>query len=89
MNNSFTLEYDMSLRLWVLRQDGSGRLVASFLSRQSATEGSTLRDLIGPNARLRIRNADGSYQDGLADRLDPALSTSQTTRAASALPLAR
>ncbi|KLI98713.1 hypothetical protein [Luteimonas sp. FCS-9] len=71
--DSFTLEYDMSLRLWVLRQDGSGRLVASFLSRQSATEGSTLRDLIGPSARLRIRNADGSYQDGLADRLAPAM----------------
>ncbi|MEN5061914.1 hypothetical protein [Luteimonas sp. TWI1416] len=81
MNDGFTLEYDMRLRLWVLRQDSSGRLIASFLSRQSAAEGSTLRDLIGPNARVRIRNADGSYQDGLADTLEAALSTSPTTRA--------
>lgn len=63
--DSYTLEYDMTQSLWVLRHDHSGRVVQAFLSRREATEGDTLRALIGQGL-LRIRNADGSFEHELA-----------------------
>ncbi|NYZ61237.1 hypothetical protein [Luteimonas deserti] len=64
--NSYTLEYDMTQSLWVLRDNADGRVLRAFLSRREATEGGLLRALVGPEACLRIRNADGSFERDLA-----------------------
>ena len=66
---SFTLEYDMSQSLWVLRNDASGQVVRAFLSRREATEGGLVHALVGETATLRIRNADGSYERELGRHL--------------------
>lgn len=66
---SFTLEYDMSHSLWVLRNDATGQVVRAFLSRREATEGGLVQELVGEHATLRIRNADGSYERELARHL--------------------
>lgn len=82
--DSYTLEYDMSQCLWVLRHDASGRVVRAFLSRREATEGGHVRELVGADGVLRIRNADGSYERDLARHLgvEPATVTRITEAAA-------
>lgn len=82
--DSYTLEYDMSQCLWVLRHDASGRVVRAFLSRREATEGGHVRELVGAGGVLRIRNADGSYERDLARQLgvEPATVTRITEAAA-------
>ena len=80
--DSYTLEYDMSQCLWVLRHDASGRVVRAFLSLREATEGGHVRALIGADGVLRIRNADGSYERDLARHL--AVDVANVTRIASA-----
>lgn len=67
--DSFTLEYDMSQCLWVLRHDASARVVRAFLSRREATEGGFVHELVGADGVLRIRNADGSYERDLVRHL--------------------
>ena len=88
---SFTLEYDMSQSLWVLRNDASGHVVRAFLSRREATEGGLVHALVGPAATLRIRNADGSYERELGRHLGldtPTVMATDTSHAANASILA-
>ncbi len=82
--DNYTLEYDMAQCLWVLRQDASGDVVRAFLSRREATEGGLVRELVGPHGRLRIRNADGSYERDLNRHLGVDAVDAMPARAANA-----
>lgn len=58
---TYTLQYDMGLRFWVLT-DTQGQTVATYLSRANALRDETIRGLVERGCILRVRNADGTYQ---------------------------
>ncbi|MDR7193885.1 hypothetical protein [Luteimonas terrae] len=59
--STYTLQYDMGLRFWVLT-DTQGQTLATYLSRATALRDEVVRGVIERGCILRIRNADGSYE---------------------------
>ena len=81
MEDSYLLQYDMGLRLWVLCAP-DGDVVRTFVSRHAALTDPHLLALAQRGARLRVRNADGSF-DPLPRRRARVLPTPAAHRGAS------
>lgn len=86
--STYTLQYDMGLRFWVLT-DTQGQTLATYLSRGTALRDEVVRGVIERGCILRVRNADGSYEpvdppvapapEAVAAANVPALSTGAAT----------
>lgn len=59
--STYTLQYDMGLRFWVLT-DAQGQTMATYLSRSTALRDDIVRGVIERGGVLRIRNADGTFE---------------------------
>lgn len=59
--STYTLQYDMGLRFWVLT-DTQGQTLATYLSRSTALRDEVVRGVVERGCILRVRNADGSYE---------------------------
>ncbi|MDR6989929.1 hypothetical protein [Luteimonas sp. 3794] len=81
---TYTLQYDMGLRFWVLT-DPQGQTVATYLSRATALRDEVVRNVLERGCILRIRNADGTYEPSDAPappRTDAAALAAVSMRAA-------
>lgn len=58
---TYTLQYDMGLRVWVL-SGPAGQVMATYLSRAAALRDREVRRVKDTGGVLRIRNADGTFE---------------------------
>ena len=78
--STYTLQYDMGLRFWVLT-DPQGQTLATYLSRATALRDEVVRGVVERGCMLRVRNADGTYEPA-----DPPMAPAPEAVAAAAEP---
>jgi Uncharacterized protein conserved in bacteria (DUF2188) len=60
----FTLEYDEAKRRWALENDATGRVIQSFPTKEQATKGGVLENVLGPSGgSVKIQKLNGRFQE--------------------------
>jgi Uncharacterized protein conserved in bacteria (DUF2188) len=60
----YTLTRNEKKDRWDLNQDGTGKTVKSFETKEEATKGGVIKDAIGPDGgSVKIQKADGKIQE--------------------------
>ena len=59
----YTLSHDDRKRRWVLKHDGTGQAVKSFVTKAAATKGGVLERALGKSGSVKIKKRNGKIQE--------------------------